>query len=40
MDKKVRIMTPKQELRSIKKKMERLQEDNYNIDLDYFCQRF
>lgn len=33
-------MTEKQEIRSIKKKMERLQERNYNIDLDYVCQRF
>ena len=33
-------MTPKQKIRSIKKKMERLQKNNYTIDLDYICQRF
>ena len=33
-------MTPKQKIRSIKKKMERLQENNYNTDLDYVCRIF
>ena len=33
-------MTPKQKVKSIEKKMERIQENNYNIDLDYVCQRF
>ena len=38
--KKVRIMTPKQKIRSIKKKMERLQKNNHDIDLDYVCRKF
>lgn len=33
-------MTQKQKLKSIEKKMERIQENNYNIDLEYVVQRF
>lgn len=33
-------MTPKQKLKSIKKKMERLQKNNSDIDLEYVSQRF
>ena len=33
-------MTPKQKIRSIKKKMERLQENNHDIDLNYVCRKF
>lgn len=33
-------MTPKQKLKSIEKKMERIQENNYNIDLEYVVKIF
>lgn len=34
------MKTPKQKLRSIKMKMKRLQDKNYNIDLEYMSNNF
>lgn len=33
-------MTTNQKLKSIEKKMKRIQENNYNIDLEYVVKRF